>query len=116
MLNFLAGGGVTPKLAKGAKVFFALFTGFSTGLIWGKVEWAQREDWCNTKSLTKYECEDQINSIIENTKKPAVIYYYLPMAPYHYLYRAYMLKYSNKYPENATWVMVNLVQHMQEAK
>jgi hypothetical protein len=38
------------------------------------------------------------------------------MTPYHYLFRAYMYKYSNKYPENATWVMVNLVQHLQEAK
>lgn len=27
-----------------------------------------------------------------------------------------MFKYSNKYPENATWVMVNLVQHLQQAK
>ena len=27
-----------------------------------------------------------------------------------------MYKYSNKYPDNATWVMVNLTQHLQQAK
>ena len=66
--------------------------------------------------MTQYECEDQINSMIEKTGKPAVIYYYLPMNPYHYLFRAYMFKYSNKYPDNATWVMVNLTQNLQQAK
>lgn len=45
-----------------------------------------------------------------------MVYYYLPLTPYHYLFRSYMFKYSNKYPENATWVMVNLVQHLQQAK
>ena len=54
--------------------------------------------------------------MIEKTGKPAVIYYYLPMNPYHYLFRAYMFKYSNKYPDNATWVMVNLTQNLQQAK
>ena len=57
-----------------------------------------------------------MNSLIEKTKKPAVIYYYLPMTPHHYLYRSYMLKFSNKYPEKAAWVMVNLTQHLQQAK
>jgi hypothetical protein len=27
-----------------------------------------------------------------------------------------MFKYSNKYPGNATWVMVNLTQHLQQTK
>ena len=116
MINFFAGGGVKPQLSKRIKVFTAIFTGSCVGYMWGKAEWAQREEWCNSNNLTEYECEDQINSIIEKTKKPAVIYYSLPMSPNHYLYRAYMFKYSNKYPNNATWVMVNLPQRLEQAK
>ena len=116
MINFLAGGHLETKLLKRIKIFFSVFTGCTFGIMWAKMEWAKREDWCNANNLTEYECEDQINQLIEQSKKPAVIYYYLPMTPYHYLYRSYMFKYSNKYPENATWVMVNLTQHLQIAK
>jgi hypothetical protein len=116
MINFFAGGGVEPKLARRAKMVFAVLGGCWLGFLWGKVEWSQRQEWCHPGSLTEYECEDQINSIIEQTKKPAVLYYYLPMRPYHYLFRAYMYKYSNRYPKDATWVMINLTQHLQVAK
>ena len=98
MINFLAGGNIQTHIVKRAKIFLAVLTGCTAGIMWGKLEWSQREDWCNSKSLTEYECEDQINSIVEKTRKPAVIYYYLPMKAYHYLFRSYMLKYSNKYP------------------
>jgi len=93
-----------------------VFTGCWLGTLWGKIEWASREDWCNDNNITKYECEDQINQLIETHKKPAVIYYYLPASPHHFLYRSYMYKYSNMYPENAIWVMVNLTQNLQPAK
>jgi hypothetical protein len=45
-----------------------------------------------------------------------VIYYYLPAYPNHYLIRRYMLKYSNLYPDNAIWVMVNLTKNLEQAK
>jgi hypothetical protein len=66
--------------------------------------------------LTEYECEDKINSLIEEKRVPAVIYYYLPAFKHHYIMRAHMLKYSNLYPDNAIWVMVNLTQDLQQAK
>ena len=116
MINFVAGGGLTPRTTRMVKVVLAVTTGCWAGWLWGKLEWGQRKDWCNPSSLTEYECEDKVNSLIEKTKKPAVIYYYLPLTPHHYLFRAYMFKYSNKYPDNATWVMVNLTQHLQQAK
>lgn len=116
MINFFAGGVVDPKFGRRVKAVLAVLAGCWIGVVWGKVEWLGRKEWCHPSSMTEYECEDQINSLIEKTQKPAVIYYYLPLSPYHYLYRSYMYKYSNKYPQDATWVMVNLVQNLQQAK
>lgn len=67
-------------------------------------------------NLTDYECEDQINTMIESTKKPAIIYYYLPSYKNHHIVRGLMMKYSNIYPKNAIWVMVNLTKDLQEAQ
>ena len=64
MINFFAGGGLEAKLARRLKVAAAVFMGCWAGVLCGKVEWGQREEWCNPSSLTDYECEDQINSLI----------------------------------------------------
>ena len=98
MITFLAGGGVEPKFGRRVKTILAVLAGCWAGIMWGKMEATSREEWCNSNNITEYECEDQVNQLIEKTKKPAVLYYYLPLSPYHYLYRSYMFKFSNKYP------------------
>lgn len=94
----------------------AIFGGTFVGYISARAVWNDKKHLFQTNNLTEYECEDNINSLIEETRKPAVIYYYLPAYSNHYVMRANMLKYSNLYPNNAIWVMVNLTQDFQRAQ
>jgi hypothetical protein len=116
MLRFIAGEGLTPRFKRGLQYVGVIFAGSCLGYLSGKNEWLQKKELFREDRLTEYECEDKINNLIEEKKKPAVIYYYLPGVQYHYLMRANMLKYSNRYPDNAIWVMVNLTQDLQHAK
>lgn len=52
MNNFFASGQLSNKIAKRVKVFFSIITGSTLGIMWGKLEWEQRKDWCNSNSLT----------------------------------------------------------------
>jgi hypothetical protein len=64
MKQLIAEAKFSPKFTKTAKTIVAVFAGSWLGALWGKFEWAGREDWCNDKNITKYECEDQINQLI----------------------------------------------------
>ncbi len=56
--------------------------------------------------------EDQINNIIDQTNKPAVLYYYQPAAFHHYIVRHGFIRCSNICHKNADFYLVNLTKKL----
>ena len=106
---------MTPKLKAQVKFAAVASLGLYMGY-WKAYVVNQKYNNIDDSKLTPYENEDQISMLIEKEKKPAVIYYALAMHKDHCNYREMMFKYSNLYPENAIWTIVNVKQKFQEVK
>jgi hypothetical protein len=116
MLNFLSGEAVQPVIVRRAKWAFALLAAATAGFLSARLHWQHQKDWASGQALTPYDCEDQVNTLIEKTGKPAVLYYYLPASPHHPLLRGFLLRQAHRHPHDAHWIMVNLTQHLHPAK
>lgn len=116
MFNFLSGHPPQPRTVRTAKWAFALLAAATAGFLSAGLRWQQDREWAEGQALTAYDCEDQVNTLIEKTGRPAVLYYYLPASPHHPLLRALLLQQAHRHPHNAHWVMVNLTQHLHPAK
>lgn len=92
----------------------------SAGLYFGYVKSRKEAEIHNSdtslENLQAYKSEDQINHMIDTTKKPAVIYYYQPGINVHHVIRHAFIQSSNRYKDNATFWMVNLTKKLQQAK
>jgi hypothetical protein len=54
MNKFLAGEGISRKLANKIKYSFVIFSACCMGYLGGRIEWENKKDWCNYNSLTPY--------------------------------------------------------------
>lgn len=95
---------------------FILFAGGIAG--YSKALWIAEKNNKNytLDHLTPYENEDAINATIAETKKPAVIYYYLPQNIFSPRIRYEFIRASAKYHEKANFYLVNLKKHFLQAK
>ena len=94
---------------------FCLSAGVVVGYYKAKIQAKLNDDLITTPHLKEYISEDQINKDISEQREPAVIYYYQPGTPYHYIIRNGFLRCSSRYSDNADFYMVNLKQHLMRA-
>lgn len=64
--------------------------------------------------MKEYISEDQVNYNIDQTHKPAVIYYYLPGTPYHYILRHGFIRGSTLAHDKADFYLVNLTKKLEK--
>ena len=114
-LNEVGGGSNQPIniFGRKSKIALVVFSGGLLGNIYARHMAAKNEQWNNSSYLIPYESEDQINTIITKTNKPAVIYYYNTYHKFHNIMRQSILKYSNLHHTDCHFFMVNIAKHFQ---